>query len=89
MGDFFDRPDLTAEELSALNELQWASGSVQEHIFIVGNHEITTASLEFNSANVLRNRGFTVVDGPYLIHTTATDMLFLPYIGETELKTPC
>ena len=53
---FFDRPDLTAEELSALNSIKWAKGAVEQHYFIVGNHEITTSSLEYNSANVLKKK---------------------------------
>ena len=34
LGDFFDRPDLGAEELTALQEVKWAN---LKHIFIPGN----------------------------------------------------
>ena len=46
LGDFFDRPDLNAEELTALQEVKWAN---IKHIFIVGNHESNVLNLSFSS----------------------------------------
>ena len=36
LGDFFDSTQLSAEEVSALKEVQWAPIA---HVFITGNHE--------------------------------------------------
>jgi DNA repair exonuclease SbcCD nuclease subunit len=87
LGDFFDRPDLNAEELSALQRINWAKESVKQHHFIVGNHESTLSSLVYNSANVLRNKNFNIVDGPQRIIQEKADILFLPYILEENRKT--
>lgn len=86
LGDFFDRPDLNAEELSALLRIKWAKGSVKEHFFIVGNHESTVSTLEYNSTNALNNDGFVIVDKPQRLISYKTDVLFLPYILEEDRK---
>ena len=36
LGDFFDKPSLNAEEITALNSIQWND---RYHRFLVGNHE--------------------------------------------------
>ena len=51
LGDFFDKPELNAEEISALKECSWSS---LDHDFLVGNHEITRSDLSFNSTNVFQ-----------------------------------
>lgn len=51
LGDFFDRPELNAEEISALKECRW---SPLDHDFLVGNHEITRSDLSYNSTNVFQ-----------------------------------
>lgn len=98
LGDFFDKPELSAEELSALLEVEWAedkslSGTVHNnklrHYFIVGNHETTTSDLSYNSTNALNtlnNEKFTIVDKPTLINTTISDILFIPYVNEDGRK---
>lgn len=42
LGDFFDKPQLNAEELSALEEIKWSD---RRHIFLCGNHEMGTHDL--------------------------------------------
>lgn len=87
LGDFFDRPDLNAEELSALLKIKWAKGTVKEHHFIVGNHESTLSSLVYNSTNALsNNENFFIVDGPQRLMTADADILFLPYTLEEHRK---
>ena len=49
LGDFFDRNNLNASEISALKEVVWAD---IEHIFITGNHEMLSNDLSISSANL-------------------------------------
>ena len=83
-GDFFDKPVLNAEELSALNEIQW---SPLPHIFLVGNHEMASSNLEFNSVNALSRLGFTIVFNPSNQIDGDTEICYLPYqLDSTEHK---
>ena len=50
LGDFFDKPTLNAEEISALNEIEWAK---LPHTFLVGNHEIEDGNARYSSVEVL------------------------------------
>ena len=79
LGDFFDKPDLTSEEISMLDAISWSN---KQHIFIVGNHESNVASLEYNSADALRAHGFFVVNTPKAIG----GIVYLPYITEGSRK---
>ena len=42
--------ELTAKELTALKDIKWNS---LRHLFLVGNHEMASADLKFNSLNAL------------------------------------
>lgn len=53
LGDFFNKPDLTSEELTALNDIKWAENI--DHSILVGNHDASTKDLMFNSINALQN----------------------------------
>lgn len=79
LGDFFDKPELNSMEITALKDVRW---SFAEHVFLVGNHEASNASLEFNSANVLRGLGFKVIDEP----VQSNGVLYLPYVSEDRRK---
>ena len=79
LGDFFDRPELNSMEITSLKEVRW---SLIEHVFLVGNHEASTASLEFNSTNVLRGLGFKVLEEP----VQCDGVLYLPYISDDRRK---
>lgn len=87
LGDFFDKPNLNAEEISALDDIQWSD---IEHYFLVGNHESGMSSLEFNSANIFRlNNSFVVqnpiaMDNPYSMSDCPEELVFLPYIMESD-----
>lgn len=83
LGDFFDRNNLNAEEITALNEIKWCN---LKHKFLVGNHEITTDDLSMNSLNVLRAFG-EVIDKPKLEVTYGWYIVYLPYIDE-DLRKP-
>lgn len=85
LGDTFDKPDLSAEEISALSEVDWCSKPRIRH-FIVGNHESGIASLVYNSTQILHKIG-TIIDTPYVYPVDdKTEFLFLPYITEDNRK---
>lgn len=86
LGDFFDAPNLNSEEITALKELRWATDI--PHYFIVGNHEIGTRSLEFNSLNVLTNNSpFELMDEiESLNFADRLELVFLPYVFESDRK---
>ena len=85
LGDFFDRSDLTSEEISALKEVNWNTDIVSH--FIVGNHESNIASLVYNSTNALNKPNFKIEYKPnkYDIDKYA-DIYFIPYIIEDDRK---
>lgn len=82
LGDFFDRPDLNAEELSALKEIQWSD---IPHVFLVGNHEMASVDSSINSVNVLSKIG-KIIDKPCMDSFYGCELIYLPYILETERK---
>lgn len=82
LGDFFDRNNLNAEEITALNEIKW---SKMQHTFIVGNHEITKDDLSMNSMNVLAKIG-QVVKTPLYIEFDKFNIVIIPYVDEDNRK---
>lgn len=82
LGDFFDKPDLNAEELTALKDIKWAN---IKHKFIVGNHELGTQDLDFNSLNALAKIG-DVITKPTLDCGLGYSLIYLPYILEINRK---
>ena len=81
LGDFFDKPDLTSEELTVLQEVKWFTEI--PHYFIVGNHESPVASLEFNSTKALQREGFKIISEPMLLDNK---LVFIPYTLEENRK---
>lgn len=82
LGDFFNNPTLTAEELSALREINW---NHLEKEFIVGNHEMGNNDLSYNSLNALSNIG-NIVTKPTLIADDYCNIILIPYILESNRK---
>ena len=85
LGDFFDKPDLNAEEITALQDVSWNNS---DHFFLVGNHEISRADLTYNSANTFLSRdNFSVVSFPRMVDIDRNyTMAFLPYVAEYGRK---
>lgn len=83
LGDFFDSPQMDAEEISALNEIEWNSTM---KYFLVGNHEMGSADLFFNSANIFNLANFEVISKPTVLEKDNLAALFLPYILEEDRK---
>lgn len=85
-GDFFDTPGLNAEELSALKEVLW--NEKVPHYFLVGNHEMGSNDLQFNSVNALLSvpNAFIVDEVLTARYPNDANILFLPYVLEENIK---
>lgn len=76
LGDFFDRPELTSEEITILQKVSWNLDA--KHFFIVGNHESGLTDLRYSSTKVLEKNGFVIVDRPCVID----GLVFVPYAND-------
>jgi len=88
LGDFFDRSELTAEELTALNYIQWAT---IPHYFLVGNHEMGAANLSNSSVHILNLKANIEVINKqtrFDIQSKAglLSLQLIPYISEIDRK---
>ena len=83
LGDFFDKPDLSSETITACNDINWSDIM---HYHIVGNHDASNSSLMFNSANCLRADGHVIIDRPQVLMLDDCDICFLPYVTECDRK---
>lgn len=87
LGDFFDSPELTAEEITAIKELTWNS---REHFFLVGNHEMGLNDLSYSSSHLFDyidiTSGATVIDAPSMYEIGNCAINFIPYILEDSRK---
>lgn len=83
LGDFFDKPDLTSDTITACNEIKW---SKIKHYSIVGNHDASTSSLEFNSVNSLITTNHQIITEPMILFLDDCDICFLPYVVECDRK---
>lgn len=83
LGDFFDKAELNAEELTALKDINWNN---LPKYFLVGNHEAGSNDLTFNSINALSSIG-TIIDKPTLLDIGfGYELFLLPYISEINRK---
>lgn len=84
-GDFFDSSTLNAEEISALQYIQWNENI--PHTFLCGNHEMATNDLSFNSMKALELLPFVnVITNPITVKYSNYKILYLPYILEENRK---
>ena len=84
LGDFFDKPDLNAEELSALSEISWLDTIGIDQYYIVGNHEMGLNTNEYNSTKVLKLLEYgSVISEPMWWND---EIFILPYILESNRK---
>ena len=85
LGDFFDSPDLTAEELTAVSYMQWAC---MPHYFLVGNHETSRSDNSVSSVDILSlHPRIKIIDEICgMIATPTTEFIFVPYISEDNRK---
>lgn len=83
LGDFFDKPDLTSETITACNDIEWSNIM---HYHLVGNHDASNSSLTFNSANSLLDHNHRIVSTPQVLPLVDCDICFLPYVTECDRK---
>lgn len=83
-GDFFDKPNLTQQEITAINEINFAP--MCAHYFLVGNHESEENDLHYNSTEILQQdrRSNFIVAEPRLLEEPGFELAFLPYITEAR-----
>ena len=85
LGDFFDKSELTAEELTALQSIEWSDLS---HNFLVGNHEMLMNNLEYSSAHIfnLKTKAHIYTE-PKKFEFTDFELCIPPFIPESDRKT--
>ncbi len=83
LGDFFDKPDLSSETITACNDIRWSDIM---HYHIVGNHDASNSSLMFNSTNCLRADRHVIINQPQVLMLDDCDICFLPYVTECDRK---
>ena len=85
LGDFFDKPNLTDQELTALTYIRWNEDI--PHYFIVGNHDSAEVDLRYSSTHALEGHNRFIVDKPARIEPYILpdmEICALPYILESE-----
>jgi DNA repair exonuclease SbcCD nuclease subunit len=83
LGDFFDKPDLTSETITACNEIKWSNIM---HYHLVGNHDASNSSLFFNSVNCITGNNHMVITEPHTLVLSDCDICFLPYVTECDRR---
>lgn len=75
LGDFFDKPDLDSQTITAMKDIKWSS--IPKSL-IVGNHESEDTDLKCSSAKLLESANFEIINEPKVIDNIA----YLPYVVE-------
>ena len=83
LGDFFDKPTLSDQELTALKDIKWND---LPHYIIVGNHESSVNGLSYNSTKALESISRHIVDKITPMSIGGLNVLLMPYIIESERK---
>lgn len=82
LGDFFDKSVLTAQEISALNDIEWSD---IKKIFITGNHEIGRADRTFSTIDLFESfPNSEVISQSVEMTIEDKKCLFLPYYLEKD-----
>lgn len=79
VGDFFDKPTLNSEEITALSLVKFTLPITH----IVGNHESDMSDLSFNSSYAMNA---SIIREPYVFEDGNTELCFLPYVREENRK---
>ena len=79
LGDFFDRPELNSQEITALSDIEWFEN---KKYFLVGNHESNVMDLNFSSTKVFDNINAEIVNKVIKVPANdLVDMYFIPYVS--------
>ena len=82
LGDTFDRPDMKAEEITALNDVYF---SPLHHDILVGNHDSNVANLTFSSTEILNNIDADIITEPKIVSVNDyVELYFIPYLTKAE-----
>lgn len=83
LGDTLDRPDLNAEEITALQDVKW--NTIPKY-FIVGNHESNINTLEYSSTKFFESIGANIIDEPNTLEINDdVDFCLIPYITTDKI----
>ena len=82
-GDFFDKAQLTDQELTAIQDIKW-NGLI--HYFLVGNHESEENNLQYSSTKALEGKNRFIIATPTVIDLGNSELAFLPYVIESDRK---
>jgi DNA repair exonuclease SbcCD nuclease subunit len=81
LGDFFDKPDLSSETITACKDIEWSDIM---HYSLVGNHDASTSSLLFNSVNSFMADRHKIITEPSVLPLDDCFICFLPYVVECD-----
>lgn len=84
LGDFFDRPDLTPMEITALQDVYFSN---RPHVVITGNHDANISNLEFSSVQIFKSTKARIITEP--VSEDITDKVsfhYIPYLTEDKKK---
>ena len=85
LGDFFDKSELNAEEITAIKDVVWAN---IPNYFIAGNHEMGMADHSYSSIKLFNLlEGAKIFTSPQIIcEDDVSEVIVLPYILESDRK---
>ena len=84
LGDAFDRSDLNAEELTALQDVYFCN---KPHTFITGNHDANISNLEFSTIQVFKSiKASIITDIKIKSINDYVDFYFIPYLTEKHVS---
>jgi len=85
-GDFFDKAELNAQEITALSDVKFDEKIA--HYYLCGNHEMGAYNHKYSSTKIFDgyDNSFSI-DKPFCLHDDSAEILFLPYLLEKERKT--
>ena len=84
LGDFFDRPDLNAEELTALQDVYFCD---KPHTFLTGNHDANISSLDFSSVQIFKSiKAKVITDIVKEEVNDKVELYFIPYLTGDKLR---
>ena len=85
LGDFFDKSELNADEITALDEVFWSS--TLDRFNLIGNHEMGRSDLSTSSCDLFNFiPRSVVVSGPCIFEVDGCELAFLPYCLEENRK---
>jgi len=86
-GDFFDKPELNAQEITALSQIEFRYNI--KHYYLCGNHEMGAVHHGYSSVKLFDGYDNAVsVDRPMcLVDNTDSVILLIPYMLNSERRT--